>query len=544
MVRAELVYNPYLLETEVRFNGNPPRINSLVEKYQGKKLQTWVSKIPAIFYDEMNGYDFQLDFSGTDLDFEELKKSFDQAGVGKDKVILFHKDELDGRHEKTVAIDRLLEWLKENPNRKFDFDQFHGKNKEVFEKEYPFIIIGEPVSIDSIFENMEIEVDNVDSVDELRRTDLTSTPILMCLNRKNMRSLQYNLVKLLNRSDVSQDQLFFIISPALGTKAERVLRDLGVKDPQVVTSVKDSRIYRYLEVYPVSEYIHDAIRAFREQTDDLKMILDEESRRSEITNQDIHERINGLDDILIRLKTADEYFLNLDNLGMPKELTDAKTNLLESIKHWKIKKTKITKIDEALKLSVEFQTELNQWYEDFREMTGRVNTIVCSAIMNRCSEWYKNAAYKEDFQPDDIGPDIIPDCSLPGIVEDLMKLKEEQYVMPKEDFFGKFFKGGQDNTPQEPVLETSYYYEKWREHAIEVVEPIADDLIQKTQFSLQKYYKDLSNLYDKQIKTLIAEVTSERDQVSSQLSKEERLLQNDIDWHTSFCDQLHDIERA
>ena len=83
MVRAELIYNPYLLETEVRFNGNPPRINSLVEKYQDKKLQTWVNEIPSIFYDEMNGYDFELDFSGTELDFEELRRSFIQAGVGK-----------------------------------------------------------------------------------------------------------------------------------------------------------------------------------------------------------------------------------------------------------------------------------------------------------------------------------------------------------------------------------------------------------------------------------------------------------------------------
>ena len=44
MIKAELIYNPYLLETEVRFNGNPPRINSLVEKYQKEKLQTWVSE--------------------------------------------------------------------------------------------------------------------------------------------------------------------------------------------------------------------------------------------------------------------------------------------------------------------------------------------------------------------------------------------------------------------------------------------------------------------------------------------------------------------
>lgn len=90
MVHADLEYNPYLLETKVSFNGNPPRINSLIEKYQNEKLQTWVKKIPGIFYDEMNGYDFELDFSGTELDFEEVKQSFVHAGVGKDRVILFH----------------------------------------------------------------------------------------------------------------------------------------------------------------------------------------------------------------------------------------------------------------------------------------------------------------------------------------------------------------------------------------------------------------------------------------------------------------------
>lgn len=34
MVKVELNYNPYLLETSIKFNGQEPRINSLVEKFQ------------------------------------------------------------------------------------------------------------------------------------------------------------------------------------------------------------------------------------------------------------------------------------------------------------------------------------------------------------------------------------------------------------------------------------------------------------------------------------------------------------------------------
>ena len=126
MVKAELVYNPYLLETEVLFDGNPPRINSLVEKYKGEKLQTWIAKVPSVFYDEMNGYYFELDFSGTELDFEELRKSFAQAGVGKDLVLLFHKGELAGRRQKLLSVEDLLKWLENNPNRRFAFNEFHN----------------------------------------------------------------------------------------------------------------------------------------------------------------------------------------------------------------------------------------------------------------------------------------------------------------------------------------------------------------------------------------------------------------------------------
>ena len=38
MINAELSYNPFLMETEIRFNGQPPRVNSLVEKYQNMNL--------------------------------------------------------------------------------------------------------------------------------------------------------------------------------------------------------------------------------------------------------------------------------------------------------------------------------------------------------------------------------------------------------------------------------------------------------------------------------------------------------------------------
>ena len=81
-------------------------------------------------------------------------------------------------------------------------------------------------------------------------------------------------------------------------------------------------------------------------------------------------------------------------------------------------------------------------------------------------------------------------------------------------------------------------------YAVDVVDPVAEQMIQEAYSGLREYYEQLSALYMKRIESLIQEVSSEKEQVSSQLSAEERLLQADNDWHTAFCDKLRAIERA
>ena len=108
MVKVEMKYNPYLLKTEIWFNGNAPRINSRVEKYLNRPLREWVNEVPEIFYDEMNGYDFDLDFSGTEMDFNQLKCVFQNAGVSDKSVRLNLKNTLNNRTDKIEKLDVLL----------------------------------------------------------------------------------------------------------------------------------------------------------------------------------------------------------------------------------------------------------------------------------------------------------------------------------------------------------------------------------------------------------------------------------------------------
>lgn len=160
MIKDELNYNPYLLETSVKFNGQAPRINSLVEKFQEGSLQKWVRRIPDIFYDEMNGYDFELDFSGTKRDFLEVVDAFRRKGVSDNLVHVFHKNELDGRYEKSRLIDVLIAWLEENENRNFDFSAFKKEHADLFDSSYVYIIFqGNQLSTDSV-ENKDVSVEH------------------------------------------------------------------------------------------------------------------------------------------------------------------------------------------------------------------------------------------------------------------------------------------------------------------------------------------------------------------------------------------------
>ena len=174
MVTAEISYNPYLLQTDIKFNGNPPRINSLVEKYQEGMLQSWIKKLPFIFHDEMNGYDFELVFSGTNLDFRELKKAFIDADVTDDQVHLFHKNALGERKDKLIELESLLKWLDENTNAYFDYTTFKQDNQGLLDRSDSYIILHGQGFETSVLEDSGIAVELVDDVEKLKDTDLNN----------------------------------------------------------------------------------------------------------------------------------------------------------------------------------------------------------------------------------------------------------------------------------------------------------------------------------------------------------------------------------
>ena len=352
MVKAELNYNPYLLETVVKFNGQEPKINSLVEKYLAGKLQNWIDNLPLIFYSEMNGWDFELDFSGTRIDFDSLRttfdKAFEKAGVSKESVCLFYKNELESAPRKVMEVSDLFEWFENNPNRKFDFTAFKERNIQLFNINYSFVVIQ-----GALPENDwgDVTVESVTDVSELGQAVLENVPILFFVNEGNRNEFKHNLVKILKRDGIIHEQLFFCIAPEISrSQVERVIKDLGVLNPQVVDTPTDVMLKKYLEIYPMTAYIGSVIEVLRKTKADIKSVLQDENEQSVSINGSIREKIDTLNEIIRKLKSAAERIAKRDNYEIPAALQTVKNTFLRKIENWRKWRIKILKLSSGYSL--------------------------------------------------------------------------------------------------------------------------------------------------------------------------------------------------
>lgn len=540
MVKAELTHNPYLLNTEARFNEQAPRINCQIEKYEKKPLKDWVNEVPGIFYDEMNGYDFDFYFTGTLPDFNEVKAAFETAGVSPKQVRLFHKNEIEDSETKSAEIDALLEWLKQHPNRKFNYDDFMEKNVELFEGTYPYIMIGGDAPEKM---TMSISPESIDSALQLINTDLSGTPILFYIDEKKRGKIRTDLTTLMARKDVQQEQLFFMIDPSLNRdQVARVISDLGVTNPQIVDRYDAEEVLCYFRNYPITEYVRNAITVFSELIDQIQDTLSVENKASAITNAGIHAEIEGLEDEIGRLKEADDFFIQRDNYTMPPKFEQNRQELETQLSRWKNRKTKIIGDHEVETAASDYSNYINKAISSFLQSVKSTYILSGHAIDNVFSGAYGNAGIDRVYSPSGIQLYNDVNIQFPELTAEFLEMKEVSFQEAKNDFFGLFKIPSEESG--EPVRVVTSYLDQWRTRAAERIMPAADRFIEGCYSNLLTYYNAMANAYHEHLQELMAERNDKKDLVSGQLSDDEKRLQEDNDWLAAVQDQLQNIERG
>lgn len=544
MVKAELSHNPYLLETEITFNGSKPKINSLVEKHQAGNLQNWIADLPDIFYSEMNGWDFDLDFVGTKIDYEALQSAFDAAGIGHDSVRIFHKNELESVDRKSSEIAALLEWFKDNPNCRFDYPGFWQDNATLFDTDYSFVIVQGPATEPVI---NEVTIENVPSITELVQAALDNVPVLFYVNDQNRNEFRRNLVEILKRPDVSEHQLFFCLGAELNrSHAERVIRDLGVDRPQIVDSPTARVICRYFEVYPMTVFVQQAIKVFLGVQYEIGAVLQAEKERSISINSEIHQRIDRLEEIIQKLKSSIERISQRDNFELPDELTAAKNEFVLKVINWRKRKIKMTSDDEAVRVSGEFTSDILAFFNEYIRRVKTVFQTAADEIDTKFQNVYCSAEFDDAYKPTQAAEIELSEYELPVISTGMLEMKTEQFVVPNDtplgfikDVFGNTLSGS-----KEPVRVVTYLYQEWRDYTVSKTAPALDEMLKNAFETLTGHYERVAQDYLDHLNGLVEQQIRIKDKVAAQLSDDERKLQDDNDWFAVFQEKLREIERS
>lgn len=539
---VELKYNPFTNKTKIRFNGHDPRINSLVEKYQDKMLQTWINKIPKIFHDEMNGYNFELVFHGTKRDFSELEKVFDAVKEAdpKVKVKLSHKVKLEEREEKLKKLDELLNWLKENENDHFNLNAFLTDNRKLFDEPYSFLIIGGRGFNTSKLEAKDISVEEVEDVKKLDDTVLKDTPLLICVDRKSLPDLQ-GIIQYFKarKSDVREEQIFFYIHPSVDAgNVVRIIQDLGIQKPNIVDGADDEKIMRYFEIFPFTQYIVNVTMLLDEQIASIESVLDTEDEKTTKSNALVHAHLKETDDTISRLKVTRDFLEKREEMEVPERWKEIKRDFIDSILDWKKNKTRTTKVGQAYEQAGEFNVEIGRQYDRYTHNILKDLDLEKEDRKIILSDLYACAKTDTDYSPElpqipAIGTETVPNLTLY-----FMDMKEEVTVNPMDDFMGFFLKGGM----QQPIIETGYYYKNWREYAVKIVEPLADRLIERCYAALRAFDAEATEIYINHVQELIDFHTEERKKSSENLSAEEKKVQEDKAWLQELTDRVKDIQ--
>ena len=111
MTKVDIAYNPYKLTTSIYVNGKMPKQNSSLN-VDNRRLQEWVDKMSGILVDEYPDNNYEIQFTGTQVDYDDLTSSF---STNKDIKVNFKFVKKGDAETVEKAIDEIFQEIKEGP---------------------------------------------------------------------------------------------------------------------------------------------------------------------------------------------------------------------------------------------------------------------------------------------------------------------------------------------------------------------------------------------------------------------------------------------
>lgn len=119
MAQVFVKYNPYKLETQIKLNGNEIEEDNELFKYvHNRRMQEWIGDFPSLLSRVANTRNFEIEFYGLPLDWDDFAHVFHQAqekGILAEVMLHFTQGKTTDGEAMTKEIATVFEDLQDGP---------------------------------------------------------------------------------------------------------------------------------------------------------------------------------------------------------------------------------------------------------------------------------------------------------------------------------------------------------------------------------------------------------------------------------------------
>ena len=90
MIEIEISYDPVKMHTEIKMSSKVLKTPNHIQKYLTRPFPELLPRLPGFLHDVLNGFGFELKFTGSRVDYLSLEKTFLDAGIGPGLVRIIH----------------------------------------------------------------------------------------------------------------------------------------------------------------------------------------------------------------------------------------------------------------------------------------------------------------------------------------------------------------------------------------------------------------------------------------------------------------------
>lgn len=117
MKKVFIRYNPYKLVTEIMVDDKKPAQNSVIlgKSEPGIRLQEWIEDFPRLLVEEYNDTEFEVEFHGTLLDYDDLVSAFTEAHQRQELTTTYKRIPAKETSDKELLIDKVFNKIQKGP---------------------------------------------------------------------------------------------------------------------------------------------------------------------------------------------------------------------------------------------------------------------------------------------------------------------------------------------------------------------------------------------------------------------------------------------